>query len=225
MRQIIAFDGCDGIGKTTIINKLVENLNDSNFNTFVFHLTGPGDEQDFIQSFDNISNVSTTVTQYLKFYELFKAIKVIISSNPNNIVILDRTPYSEYIWTKFFGRNGIDSARIFNNNMFKAFQQINSSMLYVSLNVDTEILTDRILTQEQDRKNFLTAFDKIYKQNNMIYTGDMDTCKVLFMVQWIKNSYKELELELTKNNIFVKEFNNNVLDNINDTISLIILSL
>lgn len=211
MKQIIAFDGCDCIGKSSMINKLDEQLKKLGFNTFIFHLTGPGEEQNFINGFNNIGNISKTAIQYLKFYELFKNIETIISANTNNIVILDRTPYSEYIWAKFFKRDNADSAKLFNDKMFETFENINKNMVYISLNVDTDILVNRILINEEDRENFLTAFDNYYTQDNLVITegSDIDECKVLFMVQWVKNNYDNLELELMKNCITVQIITNN----------------
>ena len=225
MKQIIAFDGCDCIGKTTIIDNLITSLQNSGFNPFVFHLTGPSTEQNFINNLNDVGNISKAAIQYLKFYDLFKAIEVIISSNMNNIVILDRTPFSEFIWVKFFGRQNIASALTFNTNMFKEFKNICLNMLYISLDVDTEILANRILLKQSDRENFLAAFNRIYKEisANIDASTDTDLCKLLFMVQWVKNQYNSLETQLIKNNIMVKVFKNNTITQIDEIVSNIIL--
>lgn len=54
MNRIIAFDGLDRSGKTTIINNLSEELIKENYIPYVFHLTGPNDEYNEIFTYNRV---------------------------------------------------------------------------------------------------------------------------------------------------------------------------
>jgi thymidylate kinase len=207
MKRIIAFDGGDCLGKSTIIDKLSEDLIDKNFIPYVFHLSSPTDEY---RSFFNETNfgkldsrISNPFIQWEKFIQLFKDINIILKSCPRNIIILDRTPYSENIWAKFFNRKNIFTDTDLLTEFLKLFQNINNEILFINLNVENSILADRIIAREIDFKNYLNAYQLLFKNNIDDYN------KVLIMIDYIKKEFIELIKLLNSFNIEVKIFDNN----------------
>ena len=213
MTRIIAFDGIDCTGKTTVIESLKERLIEENYIPYVFHLTSPDVlyKEFFVSQFFTKSelDVSEPFIQWSKFIECFNNIKVILAANPHNIVLLDRTPFSQPIWNRFFDR-GKDSVQAGLLTYFlKYFETLNEEMLFVNLNVNTEILTQRILLSDNDRINFINAFNRLYSLDKPVRT-ETDEGKISFMIYQLKEEFNRLFVSLSRNQIDVKTFDNNI---------------
>ena len=233
MKRIIAFDGLDCIGKSTVINQLKEELIRSDYIPYVFHLTSPNKlyEEFFISyNFGDLNHkVTDSIIQWSKFVELFNNIKIILSANPHNIVILDRTPYSENIWNNFFNRqNSYQNTNIL-KQFLQNFKDLNEEILYINLDVDNTILVNRILKKENDYKNYVNAFDSLYnkKYNNLYpnYNADDISSKIYYMINFLKEQFNKLFIELRYNNIEVKTLKNETESDINNIITTIINQL
>ena len=142
-----------------------------------FIYLGPKNEA---KNFFNSSNFGkikqndlNTIVQYEKFYQTFEMIQPILDANLSNIVILDRTPFSELVWSPFFNRESeVYKTKDLTNNFLQLFENIKSQMLYIELTANTENLANRIILREEDYINFITAFDLLknptIKQNEYI---------------------------------------------------------
>ena len=173
--------------------------------------------------------VTDSIIQWSKFVELFNNIKIILSANPHNIVILDRTPYSENIWNNFFNRqNSYQNTNIL-KQFLQNFKDLNEEILYINLDVDNTILVNRILKKENDYKNYVNAFDSLYnkKYNNLYpnYNADDISSKIYYMINFLKEQFNKLFIELRYNNIEVKTLKNETESDINNIITTIINQL
>lgn len=156
---------------------------------------------------------SDSIIQWSKFLNLFNNIKIILSASIRNIIILDRTPYSENIWNQFFNRTNPYQNDIILKTFLSNFTTLNEEIQFVSLDVNTTILADRILVSENDRINYINAFNNLYK--NISSVSDDDHSKILFMVNKIKEEFNKLYITLRQYNIDVITYENNTIDSIN----------
>lgn len=219
-KRIIAFDGLDRCGKSTIISELEKKLKDEGYIPFIFHLTSPSYEYNTFFTkdiFDNIDKVETnSIIQWTKFFQLFNNIKTILNSNEKTIVILDRTPFSESIWINFFKRQSkYNTDKIF-LKFLNLFRDLYNEFMYISLDVDTDILAARINESEEDFQNYLTAYENgVYDPNP---THD-NNYKVKFMINHVKKLYKNLETLLKSYKIDIYCWKNNNLTDKNSILS------
>lgn len=183
-----------------------------------FIYLGPKNEA---KNFFNSSNFGkikqndlNTIVQYEKFYQTFEMIQPILDANSSNIVILDRTPFSELVWSPFFNRESeVYKTKDLMNNFLQLFENIKSQMLYIELTANTENLANRIILREEDYINFITAFDLLknptIKQNEYIDPSDPDFSKILYMINFVKEQYNSIKLLLRKNGILAETYSNN----------------
>lgn len=213
MRRIIAFDGIDCIGKSYVINLLNNKLLENDYIPYIFHLTGPN--LDFFNEtvFGKIpTEFSNGLIQWEKFLQLFSNIDIILKASTRNIVILDRTPYSENIWLKFFGRSNKFNNEQILKNFINEFQLLNENILFVNLDVENKILTNRILLKDIDSLNFIKAFNKLFITKQHEYNEQIqfnESSKIMYMVNVLKEEFNNLFLLLRKNKIDVVTFQNN----------------
>ncbi len=227
MKRVIAFDGVDCLGKTTVINQLKEELIRNEYIPYVFHLTSPTSDYNGLfnqMNFGTLNNKqSDSLLQWSKFKQLFDCIKVILSADLHNVVILDRTPYSENIWLDFFGRiNSYNNENIL-LYFLQDYKELNNEIKFINLDVSTVKIADRILLRDADRKNYLNAFDLIYDKNKLPqYNPDESMSKILYMVNKVKESFNKLFVILRQNNIEVITLQNETPDDINNIIKTIL---
>lgn len=222
-KRIIAFDGLDCIGKSTVISSLKDKLLSLDYIPYVIHLSGPTEDLNNILShypkYDGHMEYVPFFVQWEKFIQTYKNIKVILDESPRNIIILDRTPYSENIWSKFFDRNynkvkdlNIDALY----NFMQLFKNLSEIICIVNLDVYNNKILHRLFTKDIDYNNYVKAFDKIYKPNNM-YTPITDTdSKVLYMINTLKEDFNNMFLFLCKHGIETFTYENNNQDDINN---------
>ena len=227
MKRVIAFDGVDCLGKTTVINQLKEELIRNEYIPYVFHLTSPKSDYNGLfnqMNFGTLNNKqSDSLLQWSKFKQLFDCIKVILSADLHNVVILDRTPYSENIWLDFFGRiNSYNNENIL-LYFLQDYKELNNEIKFINLDVSTVKIADRILLRDADRKNYLNAFDLIYDKNKLPqYNPDESMSKILYMVNKVKEYFNKLFVILIQNNIEVITLQNETPDDINNIIKTIL---
>ena len=218
MIRIIAFDGCDCVGKSTTIEYLIKRLKAINYNPIIFHLTSPNDEIKNFFNYNNFPDINkndlATIVQYEKFYQTFKMFQPILDANPSNIIILDRTPFSEVVWVPFFNRESKKyKTKNLMNNFLKLFENIKSQLLYIELTVTSELLTDRIILKEDDYNNFINAFNNLKsstsKKYEYINPNDPDSSKILYMINFVKEQYDSVKMLLRNNNILARTYFNN----------------
>jgi thymidylate kinase len=162
MRRIIAFDGFDCTGKTTLINELEACLKINGLNVYTFHLTGPSSYVFEKEDLNIFSDSAFAIMQWSKFEQLFETIRTILSVDNKAMIILDRTPFTENIWQEFFNRDNlkVKSASVqLLTNFCDAFADLLDTMLFVNLNIKITELVNRIYNREADRNNYLAAFE------------------------------------------------------------------
>lgn len=208
--RIIAFDGLDRCGKSTMISDLEQKLKENGYIPFVFHLTSPSYEYNTLftpETFDGIDKTDTnSIIQWTKFFQLFNNIKTILNSNNKTLVILDRTPFSESIWINFFKRQSkYNTDKIF-LKFLSLFSDLYDKFLYVNLIVDTDILLTRIIESKEDKQNYLTAYEKGVFDPNPLHD---ENYKIKFMIEHVKKLYNNLELLIQSYKINVLTYKNN----------------
>lgn len=179
MRRVIAFDGIDCIGKSYVINFLHDELIRNDYIPYVFHLSGPDKEyKEFFKHeyFGRLSNkITDSLIQWEKFIQLYSDIKTILSASTRNIVLLDRTPYSENIWNMFFCRkNNYENDSIL-LHFLKMFELLNEEIQFINLDVDSKIITQRILYRDEDYYNYVGAFNRLFNDRKP-FPFDKDDC-------------------------------------------------
>lgn len=170
----------------------------------------------------NLNHKQTdSIIQWTKFLQIFNDINVILSASPRNIILLDRTPFSENIWSEFFNRKSV-----YNNqsNFLLVFLKLYKELIerysfkYISLEVNSELLADRIFQRNIDRENYINAFNVIYQQNNNSVFND-DFSKILYMINSLKESFNKLNVLLRQYNIDVEIYANNELSDVNTIVN------
>jgi thymidylate kinase len=225
--RIIAFDGLDCIGKTAIINSLHDKLIKLDYIPYIFHLTSPTNDYNTFFTDYNFGYLNrretNSIIQWSKFIQTFNMIKEILSESQRNIVILDRTPFSENIWNKFFHReNEYNNDRIF-NTFLTLYNDILEKMLYINLDVESNILTNRIAEREIDKNNYIKFFNLTYESETDRQTDDIS--KIFQVVNIMKEEFNKLLIELRKFNVNIKTYSNNNLEDINFIVNNIINEL
>lgn len=223
--RIIAFDGIDCIGKSYIINNLVTEFQSLEYIPYVFHLTGPSDIIPVFPN-DHTLNNKLSIIQWTKFHQVFNDIQTILAASCRNIVILDRTPFSECIWSSFFNRN-INSDDEYMLYMFlNKWTRLIHSMTYVNLEVDIPILVERIINKsnidgENDLTNYLNMYNKTIATSGIVEDIPLNQ-KLSIAITTVKESFSKLMVLLKNNGVTIETFNNNNEEDKNTIISTLI---
>lgn len=185
MNRIIMLEGCDRTGKSTFINYLEEKLRDKGYIPIVFHLMGPTKFQGF-----QFNNDDKSLIQLAKFNDEYDLIFEILKSNEKIIIILDRTSFGEFIWTKYWNRIGKYTDYVTSSEFIEKHRKLMDISVYIEYymsNIDA--LEKRILDSEEDTKIF-TINNKTIKEN----------------IQYVYDLYDELADIVKKNGIKYMKF-------------------
>jgi thymidylate kinase len=178
MNRIIMLEGCDRTGKSTFINYLEEKLRDKGYIPIVFHLMGPTKFQGF--QFDNDDK---SLIQLAKFNDEYDLIFEMLKSDERIIIILDRTSFGEFIWTKYWNRTGRYTDYVTSNEFIEKHRKLMEVSVYIEYYMsDIDTLEKRIKDSEEDTKIF-TINNKSIKEN----------------IQYVYDLYKDLE-KIVKSN-------------------------
>lgn len=165
MKRLIIVEGCDRTGKSTFISKLNDKLKELGYIPFVFHLMGP-------TKFKGLSfnNDDKSLIQLSKFNDELDLFREMINSNEKVIIILDRSHFGEYVWTKYWNRVGKYSDYLFTLEFFNKHKDLFDNMLYINFFMsDIDKLVNRISSFDEDNKIF-TDNGKTIKENvEMVY--------------------------------------------------------
>ena len=152
MNRIIMLEGCDRTGKSTFINYLEEKLRDKGYIPIVFHLMGPTKFQGF-----QFNNDDKSLIQLAKFNDEYDLIFEMLKSDQRIIIILDRTSFGEFIWTKYWNRTGKYTDYVTSSEFIEKHRKLMDISVYIEYymsNIDA--LEKRILDSEEDTKIFTT---------------------------------------------------------------------
>lgn len=185
MNRIIMLEGCDRTGKSTFINYLEEKLRDKGYIPIVFHLMGPTKFQGF-----QFNNDDKSLIQLAKFNDEYDLIFEMLKSDQRIIIILDRTSFGEFIWTKYWNRTGKYTDYVTSSEFIEKHRKLMDISVYIEYymsNIDA--LEKRILDSEEDTKIF-TINNKTIKEN----------------IQYVYDLYDELADIVKKNGIKYMKF-------------------
>ena len=165
MKRLIVLEGCDRTGKSTFISKLNDKLKELGYIPFVFHLMGP-------TKFKNLSfnNDDKSLIQLSKFNDELDLFREMINSNEKVIIILDRSHFGEYVWTKYWNRVGKYSDYLFSNEFFNRHKDLFDNMLYINFYMsDIDKLVNRISSFDEDNKIFTDNGKSIRENVETVY--------------------------------------------------------
>lgn len=187
-KRIIMIEGCDRTGKSTFISYLEEELKKQNKIPLVFHLMGP-------TKFTNLSfnNDDKSLIQLSKFNDEYDLIREILKANENIVIILDRTAFGEYIWTRYWNRIGKYTEYVNSDNFFNKHLDLFEQTIYIEFfTSDIEKLENRIKESDEDTKIFI--------QNNLSIKEN---------ILYVYKLYADLERIIKALNIEYYKFDNN----------------
>lgn len=199
MNRIIMLEGCDRTGKSTFINYLEEKLRDKGYIPIVFHLMGPTKFQGF--QFDNDDK---SLIQLAKFNDEYDLIFEMLKSDQRIIIILDRTSFGEFIWTKYWNRTGKYTDYVTSSEFIEKHRKLMDISVYIEYymsNIDA--LEKRILDSEEDTKIF-TINNKTIKENIQYVYDLYDELADIVKKKGIK--YMKFDSSQFRSFIDVKEF-------------------
>ena len=165
MKRLIVLEGCDRTGKSTFISKLNDKLKELGYIPFFFHLMGP-------TKFKNLSfnNDDKSLIQLSKFNDELDLFREMINSNEKVIIILDRSNFGEYVWTKYWNRVGKYSDYLFSNEFFNRHKDLFDNMLYINFYMsDIDKLVNRISSFDEDNKIFTDNGKSIRENVETVY--------------------------------------------------------
>ena len=202
MNRIIMLEGCDRTGKSTFINYLEDELKSKGYIPITFHLMGPTKFQGF-----QFNNDDKSLIQLSKFNDEYDLIFEMIKSDPRIIIILDRTSFGEFIWTKYWDRTGKYTDYVTSSEFIEKHRKLMDASIYIEYYMsDIETLEKRIKDSEEDTKIF-TINDKSIKENiEYVYKLYNDLSEIVK-----KNGIKYMKIDSSKFKSFldVKEYINN----------------
>jgi len=161
------FEGCDRTGKSTFINYLYDELKIQGFRPYVFHLMGP-------TKFNGLTftNDEKSLIQLAKFNDEYDFLREMIKDDPKVKIILDRTSFGEYIWTKYWSREGKYTDYVTSEEFIKRHKDLFDKSLYINFYMsDIKELAHRIEISEEDKKIFTIEGRSI--EENIKYVYDM----------------------------------------------------
>ena len=165
MKRLIILEGCDRTGKSTFISKLSDKLKEFGYIPFVFHLMGP-------TKFKNLAfnNDDKSLIQLSKFNDELDLFREMLNSNERAIVILDRSHFGEYVWTKYWNRVGKYTDYLFTPEFFNRHKDLFENMLYINFYMsDIDKLADRINSFDEDKKIFTENGKSVHENIRYVY--------------------------------------------------------
>lgn len=212
---VLIFEGPDNLGKSTIINSLVNEYKDVK-DICMMHSTGPhckkGEDPFKCQKKSFLAKVS-------KIYSLaINEISVLQEHNTDNLVIFDRSWIGEYVYGQIY-RNGdkaaildmIDTCNDLIGDIKCVFVQLTASPEFIIGHDDNKSFTSnydkekRLASVKREIELFDEAFDKMeintknmvkIKVNVQDSSNPMNYRLIQDIVNEIKNSFKQVRIKL-----------------------------
>ncbi len=165
--KVVIIEGCDNLGKTTLITNLIKKYNDK-YDILVKHSGKPEKCDDPLKY------------QYLQFFNETKSLqheKMNSSANKELLVIYDRFVQGEYVWGHLYRNNRIEDIR---DNCVSPI--VNHMNLWIGEDNIVTILLDapaEFIYNNDDGKSFCSdldkaeALNKINKQRDLFYLSTM----------------------------------------------------
>lgn len=165
MKRLIVVEGCDRTGKSTFISKLSDKLKEMNYIPFVFHLMGPTKFKGL-----TFNNDDKSLIQLSKFNDELDLFREMLNSNEKVVIILDRSHFGEYVWTRYWNRVGKYTDYLFTDEFFNKHKDLFDNMLYINFFMsDIDKLADRINSFEEDKKIFTENGKSVIENITYVY--------------------------------------------------------
>lgn len=89
----------------------------------------------------------------MKFEEVYKTIRLLMESDARIVVVLDRTPFEEYVWGRYFERSMSYSNMVNSKECYEKYAEVFERTMLVTLWLsDVGKLAKRIEASPSDRK-------------------------------------------------------------------------
>lgn len=184
--RIFIFEGCDRTGKSSFINFFKEKFIEEGYIPIVFHLMGPTKFNGL--AFDNDEK---SLIQLAKFNDEYDLIREMLNSDERIVIILDRSAFGEYIWTRYWNRTGEYTDYVTSKKFIERHTDLMNQTLYIDYWMsDIDALEKRILESPEDEKIF-TQNNKSIKEN----------------IQYVYDMYEDLDTIIKMNNISYLKIN------------------
>ena len=174
--RIYMFEGCDRTGKSTFINYLKDVLASKGYHPYVFHLMGPPKfNGDFI-----LNNDEKSLAQLSKFDDEYDLFREMLVSDSRCKIILDRTSFGEYIWTKYWNRCGKFTNYVTSSEFIAKHRDLMKVSLYIDFWMsDIDKLSKRIEESPEDTKIFTIEGRSIQANVKYVYAMYEDLAKII----------------------------------------------
>ncbi len=131
----------------------------------------------------SFTNDEKSLIQLAKFNDEYDIIREMISCNNKIRIILDRTSFGEYIWTRYWNRAGKYTDYVTSDEFIERHKDVLKDSIYIEFYMsDIDALEKRIASSPEDLKIF-TINDRSIKDN----------------IKYVYDLYAELE-EIVKRN-------------------------
>ena len=175
MKRLIVLEGCDRTGKSTFISKLQNEIKRLGYIPFVFHLMGPTKFNGL--KFDNDDK---SLIQLSKFNDELDLFREMLNSNEKVVIILDRSHFGEYVWTKYWNRVGKYTDYLFTQEFFERHNDLFQNMLYINFYMSNKkALVNRISSFEEDTKIFTDNGQTILDNVKYVYQLFSELLKIV----------------------------------------------
>lgn len=165
MKRLIILEGCDRTGKSTFISKLSNKLKEASYIPFIFHLMGPTKFKGLI-----FNNDDKSLIQLSKFNDELDLFGEMLNSNDKIVIILDRSHFGEYVWTRYWNRIGKYTNYLFTDEFFNKHKDLFDNMLYINFFMsDIDKLAERINSFEEDKRIFTENGKSVIENINYVY--------------------------------------------------------
>jgi len=174
--KIYMFEGCDRTGKSTFIDFLKTTLIEKGYHPFVFHLMGPPKfNGDFV-----LDNDEKSLAQLSKFNDEYDLIREMLNTDDKCKIILDRTSFGEYIWTKYWQRHGMFTDYTTSSQFIEQHRDLMDESIYIDFWMsDIYKLTRRIEESPEDTKIFTIEERSIEANIKYVYAMYEDLAKII----------------------------------------------
>lgn len=118
---------------------------------------------------------------------------------------------------KRFGLNFLVDGIYKETNLFKDYTDLFEQMYYVNLTVELEQLAGRIEMRDEDRTNYIAAYDRLFGCKKMD-SIDNDHIKIVSTIIHVRSRFNELMDKMRKHGINILTFENNNSESTEDAI-------
>ena len=146
-----------------------------NYIPFVFHLMGPTKFKGLI-----FNNDDKSLIQLSKFNDELDLFREMLNSNDKIVIILDRSHFGEYVWTRYWNRVGKYTNYLFTDEFFNKHKDLFDNMLYINFFMsDIDKLAERINSFEEDKRIFTENGKSVIENINYVYKLFNDLLEII----------------------------------------------